>query len=120
MQPTQIALGTVQCGVDRLNLAYGYGTWGNGVLNAQKNNGNVAKQSINVLSQGGVDGFTAVQKYEYDPLNRLKSAVENIDGDQTPSWKQTFTFDRYGNRNFDEANTTTLPNECGLDHMQIA
>ena len=29
------------------------------------------------------------------------------------SWKQTFTFDRYGNRNFDEANTTTLPKNCG-------
>ncbi len=27
-------------------------------------------------------------------------------GSQTQSWKQTFTFDRYGNRNFDEANTT--------------
>ena len=27
-------------------------------------------------------------------------------------WKQTFTFDRYGNRRFDEANTTTLPTNC--------
>src|SRR5690606_8116901 len=30
---------------------------------------------------------------------------EEIISSQT-SWKQTFTFDRYGNRNYDEANTT--------------
>jgi RHS repeat-associated protein len=29
------------------------------------------------------------------------------------SWRQTYTFDRYGNRNFDEATTTTLPKNCG-------
>jgi len=29
------------------------------------------------------------------------------------TWKQTFTYDRFGNRNFDEANTTTLPKNCG-------
>ena len=42
-------------------------------------------------------------------LNRLKSAVENITpngGSQSMSWEQTFDFDRYGNRNFDEANTS--------------
>jgi hypothetical protein len=53
--------------------------------------------------------FTAVQDYTYDSLNRLKSAVENITptgGSQSMSWQQTFEFDRYGNRNFDEANTT--------------
>jgi len=33
-------------------------------------------------------------------------------GSPTLSWKQAFTFDRYGNRNFDEANTTTLPRDC--------
>jgi RHS repeat-associated protein len=37
-------------------------------------------------------------------------ATENITpygSSQSQSWKQTFTFDRYGNRRFDEANTTT-------------
>ena len=33
------------------------------------------------------------------------------------TWKQTFIFDRYGNRNFDEANTTanavSFPKTCG-------
>jgi hypothetical protein len=36
-------------------------------------------------------------------------------GSQTLSWRQTYTFDRYGNRRFDTTNnnTTTLPNNCG-------
>ena len=28
------------------------------------------------------------------------------------SWRQQFTYDRYGNRNFDEAETTTIPKNC--------
>ena len=36
----------------------------------------------------------------------MQSATETVSGSQT--WKQTFTFDRYGNRRFDVANTTTL------------
>ncbi|NJM53115.1 MAG: RHS repeat-associated core domain-containing protein [Blastocatellia bacterium] len=38
----------------------------------------------------------------------FKSANETISGSQT--WKQTFTFDRYGNRKFDQNQTTTLGN----------
>jgi RHS repeat-associated protein len=56
-----------------------------------------------------------VKSYSYDALNRLKQAMENITpngGSQSLSWQQTYTFDRYGNRSFDEANTTTLPKEC--------
>ena len=45
-----------------------------------------------------------------DSLNRLKDATET--GLDSQSWKQTFTFDRYGNRNFDTANTTTIPAGC--------
>src|SRR5690606_3394156 len=72
------------------------------------NNGNVTKQTISVLTVGQTPGFTAVQDYTYDSLNRLKSAVENITptgGSQFMSWEQTFELDRYGNRNFVEANT---------------
>lgn len=47
-----------------------------------------------------------IQTYAYDSLNRIKSATETQSSSQT--WKQTFTYDRYGNRNFDAANTTTL------------
>ena len=45
LQPEKIALGTVQGGDDKLNLDYDYGTWESGVLNQQKNNGNVAQQT---------------------------------------------------------------------------
>jgi RHS repeat-associated protein len=66
-------------------------------------------QTITVPTVGSNTGFTAVQNYSYDSLNRLKDAIENITpngGSQSQSWKQTFTFDRYGNRRFDESNTT--------------
>jgi RHS repeat-associated protein len=52
----------------------------------------------------------------FDSLPR-SSATETISGSQT--WKQTFTFDRYGNRKFDASQTTTLggcpPAVCNPD-----
>ncbi|KXK07351.1 MAG: cell well associated RhsD protein [Acidobacteria bacterium OLB17] len=107
LQPVQIALGATQNTADLLKLDYAYGT--------TQNNGNVQSQTITVPTVGVNNGFTAVQNYTYDELNRLKSAVENVTptgGTASQAWKQTFTFDRYGNRNFDEANTTTLPQGC--------
>jgi len=68
-----------------------------------------------VPTVGANQGFTAVQNYTYDELNRMKDATENVTptgGTASQSWKQTFTFDRYGNRRFDEANTTTIPAGC--------
>jgi hypothetical protein len=47
----------------------------------------------------------------YDELNRIDDAIETIGGNRT--WRQDFSYDRYGNRNFVEANTTTLPKNCG-------
>jgi len=109
LQPTQIALGTVQNGTDNLKLNYTYNSSGQ-----NDNNGNVLSQTITVPTVGQTQGFTATQNYTYDSLNRLKSAQESIGGGQT--WKQTFLYDRYGNRNFDTANTTTLgtcpANQC--------
>ncbi|QQS32774.1 MAG: hypothetical protein IPM50_14135 [Acidobacteriota bacterium] len=65
-------------------------------------NGNVTKKMIAVG-----------QRYQYDSLNRLRSAVENVtpnSGSQSQSWKQTYTFDRYGNRRFDfTSGNTTFP-----------
>jgi hypothetical protein len=91
--PTQIGLGNSQTTQDLWKVNYDYGT--------TDNNGNVKGQTITVPSQ-----FTAIQNYSYDSLNRLKQANETISGSQT--WKQTFTFDRYGNRKFDASQTTTL------------
>jgi hypothetical protein len=76
----------------------------------------VKSQTIIILSNGQTQDFTVVQTYVCDSLNRLKSAIENINGNPTPSWKQTFVYDRFGNRRFDAANTTTLgscpANQC--------
>jgi len=75
-------------------------------LRTTANNGNVLSQTITV--PGVANPY--VQQYTYDELNRLKIAEETQNSTQT--WKQTFTFDRYGNRNFDEVETTTLPKSC--------
>ena len=102
LQPTQIALGATPNATNLLKLDYSYGT--------TANNGNVLSQTITVPSVtiGGTthNGFIAVQNYAYDELNRLDDAAEYIDGSPTPSWRQDFTFDRYGNRSFVEGNTT--------------
>ena len=67
---------------------------------------------------GANQGFTAIQNYNYDSLNRIKDATENsvANGQSSSSqtWKQTFNYDRFGNRTFDTANnnTTTLAANC--------
>ena len=116
LQPTQIALGATQNATNLLNLVYTYNTTGNA-----DNNGNVLSQTISVPTVGTNTGFTAAQTYTYDSLNRLKSATENLTptgGTSTQTWKQTFNYDRYGNRTFDETVvggnplTTTLTRNC--------
>jgi RHS repeat-associated protein len=110
MQPTKIALGTTAGDDDMLNLVYGYGT--------TANNGNVLSQTIKVENVGATQGFEVVQTYTYDEVNRLKSATEmttpNSGGSATLSWKQTYSFDRFGNRRFDTSSgaTTTIPGGC--------
>ena len=78
-----------------IKLDYDYGS------NTQ-NNGSLIQQKISFR------GLTSEikQDYIYDNLNRLKSSTETV-GSQV-SWKQTFNYDRYGNRTFDSANTTTI------------
>ncbi len=126
LQPTQIALGTSQqnalgtspTATNQLKLDFSYGT--------TANNGNVQSQSITVPTVGSNPGFTAVQNYTYDSLNRIKQAdekpsgytQEQCDANPTKCWKQTFTYDRFGNRNFDEAHTTetaTFLKNCGTE-----
>jgi|GEM_PF-1516109 len=102
LQPTQIGLGSSATNQNLLKLNYDYGT--------TDNNGNVKSQTITVPTVGINTGFTAIQTYTYDSLNRIKDAKEMIGTTQT--WKQTFTYDRYGNRRFDVANTTTIPTGC--------
>lgn len=109
LQPTQIALGNVQNATNLLDLDYSYGT--------TQNNGNVLTQTINVPTETGNNqtyaAFTATQTFTYDSLNRIKQATETVSGQTGNSWQQSFQYDRFGNRTFDEANTTTLPKNCG-------
>ena len=102
LQPTQLGLGTSATDQSLWKVAYDYGT--------TDNNGNVKQQTISVPSMTPLE-----QNYTYDSLNRIKSASEKIQN-ASETWKQTFTYDRYGNRNFDAANTTTLgscsTNQC--------
>ncbi len=98
LQPTQIALGATPGATDKLKLNYTYNTTGNA-----ENNGNVLTQKIAVVRPGQSD-LVFDQTYTYDELNRLKVAEEKTG--TTTNWKQTFTFDRYGNRRFDQSNTT--------------
>ena len=109
MQLIQSSLGSTITNAATLESIYDYG------LTA--NNGIVLSQTITVPTVGSNTGFAAVQTYTYDELNRLTSATENVTphgGSQSQSWKQTYTFDRYGNRRFDftSSNTTSPASNC--------
>ncbi|QQS33240.1 MAG: RHS repeat-associated core domain-containing protein [Acidobacteriota bacterium] len=101
LQPTQIALGSTNEATNLLKLDYSYGT--------TANNGNVLSQKITVNRPSQSD-LVFDQLYTYDSLNRITSAEEKTG--TTVNWNQTYTFDRYGNRNFNESLTTTLPKGC--------
>ncbi len=79
-----------------LKIDYDYGT-------ATQNNGSLREQKINY------NGLSSEikQTYAYDDLNRVQSATETFNTG-TQAWKQTFSYDRFGNRRFDAANTSTL------------
>jgi RHS repeat-associated protein len=59
------------------------------------NNGNFHKQVLQALN-----GVTYTAGYTYDPINRLKTAIETRPGTPNPveNWRQTFVYDPYGNR----------------------
>jgi hypothetical protein len=108
LQPTQIALGNMPGTTNLLKLDYDYGLWNGSTFDQTKNNGNIGQQTITAPTVGASSGFTATQIYTYDALNRLGQATEY----STVNWQQTFGYDRYGNRNFAEAGTTTIPKNC--------
>jgi RHS repeat-associated protein len=97
LQVTQVGLGNSATDTSLLKLEFGYGT-------ATQNNGAMRSQKISF--NGLTQPFE--QTYAYDDLNRLQSSTETINSGATTNWKQTFQYDRFGNRRFDAANTTTL------------
>jgi RHS repeat-associated protein len=105
LQPIQIGLGSSATSQNLLKLNFEYG--------GSDNNGNVKSQIVTTPTVGNIGGFVATQVYSYDSLNRIHQATETVANQPTQGWQQTFVYDRYGNRTFDEANTTTLPKNCG-------
>ncbi len=101
LQVTKIGLGLTSADENLFRLEFQYNSDGR-----TDNNGSMRLQRIIVPSTGANAAFTATQSYFYDSLNRVESAIETVSGNQT--WKQTFSYDRYGNRRFDAAGTTTL------------
>lgn len=94
-QIVQIGLGYSNNDKSLLKLDYSYGT-------NLENNGSLREQKINFA---GISSEIK-QTYTYDDLNRLKSSTETANAQV--AWKQTFSYDRFGNRTLDAANTTTL------------
>ena len=93
LQLTELGLGSsaTDAGVWKVNYEYGE-IESNGTLNAAKNTGNIARQT---LSFNGLS-TPLVQTYKYDSLYRLTEAKETANGAQT--WIQNFGYDRFGNR----------------------
>jgi len=104
-QVKQIGLGTSAGDTSLLKLEYDYGT--------TDNNGSLRQQKITVPGIAN----QLVQNYTYDNLNRLAAATETANS--AVQWKQTFLYDRFGNRRFDAANTTTLIANDGVYNPQI-
>lgn len=98
LQIKELSLGNSDTDKSLLKTSYHYGT-------ATENNGSLREQKIIYAGQTS----QISQLYTYDSLNRLQSATEIYNTNQQ-SWKQTFSYDRYGNRNFNTVgnNTTTL------------
>jgi RHS repeat-associated protein len=114
-QVTELAVGHGVTSGDVWKLEYEYGEIdGSGNLDANKNTGNVARQT---LSFGGLaDPF--VQSYKYDSLFRLTEAKETSNGNQT--WRQVFDYDRYGNRlTHNKFNGTNAVTQTAITHPSI-
>jgi RHS repeat-associated protein len=89
-QLTQIGLGSNANDTSLFKLDYEYGELtANGTI---QNTGNITKQTITLPNA------SFVQTYKYDSLVRLTEAKETTGTSATENWKQTFGYDRFGNR----------------------
>lgn len=90
-QITQLGHGSSATDTGLLKLEYKY----NPTTTSHDNNGSMWEQQTTVPTVGGTTGFTTMQTYTYDDLNRIQSATGSFSSTRT--WKQTFEYDRYGN-----------------------
>ena len=68
------------------------------------NNGNLQKQDVYIPNDDQISSYTLRwQQYDYDSLNRLNWVREIVE--EAEVWRQTFTYDRFGNRTIDQATT---------------
>jgi RHS repeat-associated protein len=65
------------------------------------NNGNLQKQAVYIPNE-----TMRWQQYGYDSLNRLQWSSEILDGG-SEQWKQTYIYDRWGNRKIDTNSANT-------------
>lgn len=101
LQPTQIGLGNIAADTALWKVNYNYGT--------TANNGNILSQTITAPNAAsGQPAVVLMQNYSYDSLNRLEQAAEM----GAANWKQTFKYDRFGNRRF---NTDVAGNNTTID-----
>lgn len=93
-QAMQMGLGNTSTDASLWKANYEYGELNaDGTVDANKNIGMVGKQTTSLTTT------TFVQTYKYDALNRLTEAKENANTTSgAENWKQTFDYDRYGNR----------------------
>jgi RHS repeat-associated protein len=95
LQVTELGLGASATDQSVWKVAYGYGELeSNGTVNAAKNTGNIAKQTISF--SGLAQPF--VQTFKYDSLYRITEAKETNGTATTANWTQSWSYDRYGNR----------------------
>jgi RHS repeat-associated protein len=66
----------------------------------QYNNGSLLRQEIYVPANGFFQ-----DNFDYDALSRLTSISEKTNGTGSDTFKQAYTYDRWGNRSIDQANT---------------
>jgi RHS repeat-associated protein len=79
---------------------------GGASCNGPDNNGNLRKQEVSIpLNEQNTNSTSWYQQYEYDSLNRLTEVHEHSSNNAL-LWRQSFSYDRYGNRTIN-ANATS-------------
>ncbi len=114
-QLKQVGLGNTATSNNLFKTEYEYGELsadGTSVDGA-KNTGSIARQMTTIPN------LTFTQTYKYDALNRLTEAKEKA-SDGAENWKQTFGYDRFGNRtNFYQKVGETVPQLTSINHPTI-
>jgi RHS repeat-associated protein len=105
-QLTQVGLGTTNANNNLFKIDYEYGELNdNGTVDTARNIGMIAKTTTTIPTT------SFVQTFKYDAINRLKEAKEvSTNTPTTDNWKQTFDYDRFGNRTnfYQKVGTTVL------------